>query len=104
MRAEFAACNELVVGAATKGFCRVVAAQQPHDVRAWRLLRECGEVGERADRGVTGAENGDRLAGEAHTIRAEDVGHSVRNLRPCLAFAEGRQTVRARGIGRPPRA
>jgi hypothetical protein len=38
MRAQFAARGELIVGAAAEGLRRVIAAQQPYDAGAGRLL------------------------------------------------------------------
>ena len=50
--AEFAAGDQLVVGAAAKGLGGIAAAQQPDRLGLRRLFRELRQIGQRADRGM----------------------------------------------------
>jgi hypothetical protein len=100
--AQFAARGKLVVGAAAERFCGIVAAQQPDRLRARGLFGEAGEVDQRSDRGMSRAENRDRLARIARPVVAEHIGHAVGDVACHLCFAGRAQAVGSGRIGREP--
>ena len=101
---EFAAGGELVIGAAAKGLCRIVAAQQPDRSGFRRLFRQFREIDEGTDRRMAGAQHRDGLAGIARAVLAEHVRHPVGDLLSGLRLADGAQAVGAGRIGRVPGA
>ena len=100
--AELAARDQLVVGAAAKSLGGIVAPQQPDRPGLRRFERELCEIGQCANRGVTGAQYGDGLAGIAPAVLPEHVGHAVGDPVRSLFLADGGQTISARRIRRIP--
>ena len=69
-RAEFATGDELIVGSAAESLGRIVSSEQPDNVGAGHLASKRRQVCQGADRGMTGAEDRDGLAGEARSVPA----------------------------------
>ena len=102
--AKLAAGGELVIGATAKGFCGIVASQQPDRPGLRRLRREAREIGQSTDRRMSGAEHRDGFAGIARAVLSQHVRHPVSNLVRRLRLANGGETVGARRIRRMPGA
>ena len=103
-RAKLAAGGKLVVRATAKGFRGIVASQQPDRLGLRRLFREFRQIGQRADRGMSGAEHRDGLAGIARAVFSQHVGHSVGDPVRGLRLANGGEAIRARRVRRMPGA